>query len=82
MSLSVLEGLYVVKPGGISDWVYDVRINLDNQLAAVVGFTERQKEGALFWQVDDLLGIYKKYGYDIENRIKELARDFFIQNIE
>ena len=36
--LKVVNGKYVVPRGGISDWVYDVYVELDGQLVAVVGF--------------------------------------------
>ena len=49
--LKAVEGKYGSK-GGIVDWVYDVYVELDGKLVAVVGFSKRQKEGALFWQVD------------------------------
>ena len=52
IGLKAVDGKYVV-PGGITDWVYDVYIELDGQLVAVVGFSERQTQGALFWQVDN-----------------------------
>jgi len=68
-----MSGYYVVN---ISDsWVYDVDIYLagNDEKIAVVGFTPRQIEGALFWQVDieevinnnyssaDILDVARKY---------------------
>tara|TARA_B100000963_G_C22582125_1_gene651335 strand:+ start:501 stop:767 length:267 start_codon:yes stop_codon:yes gene_type:complete len=77
--LKVVNGKYVVPRGGISDWVYDVYVELDGQLVAVVGFTERQTKGALFWQVDNdkILDICSNKGNRIEEEIRELARKYF-----
>ena len=75
--LKAVEGKYVVPKGGIVDWVYDVNVELDGKLVAVVGFSERQTEGALFWQVDYdvIMGICNR----IEVEIKDVARKYFEQ---
>ena len=77
--LKVVNGKYVVPRGGISDWVYDVYVELDEELIAVVGFTERQTKGALFWQVynDKIQEIFSNKGNRIEDEIRELAREYF-----
>jgi len=79
--LKAIAGKYVVPKGGIVDWVYDVYVELDGILVAVVGFSERQKEGALFWQVDYdvILGICDDMGNRIEVEIKDVARKYFEQ---
>ena len=68
--------------GGITDWVYDVYMELDGQLVAVVGFSERQTKGALFWQVDNdkILEICNDMGNMIEVEIQDIAREYFNQH--
>ena len=79
--LKAIEGKYVVPKGGIVDWVYDVYVELDGILLAVVGFSKTQIEGALFWQVDYdvIMDICKNTGYRIEGEIKDVARKYFEQ---
>ena len=82
IGLKVVDGKYVVPKGGITDWVYDVYIELDGQLVAVVGFSERQTQGALFWQVDNdkILEICNDMGNRIEVEIQDVAREYFTQH--
>ena len=82
IGLQAIEGKYVVPKGGITDWVYDVYMELDGQLVAVVGFSERQTKGALFWQVDNdkILEICNDMGNMIEVEIRDMARDYFNQH--
>ena len=82
IGLKAVDGKYVVPKGGITDWVYDVYIELDGQLVAVVGFSERQTQGALFWQVDNdkILGICNDMGNRIEVEIQDVAREYFTQH--
>ena len=79
IGLKAVEGKYVVPKGGISDWVYDVYVELDGALVAVVGFSERQTKGALFWQVDNdkILEICNDMGNRIEVEIQDIAREYF-----
>ena len=79
IGLKAVKGKYVVPKGGISDWVYDVYMELDGQLVAVVGFSERQTKGALFWQVDNdkILEICNDMGNRIEVEIQDIAREYF-----
>ena len=60
-------------------WVYDVYVELDGILVAVVGFSERQTKGALFWQVDNdkILEICDDMGNRIEVEIQDIAREYF-----
>lgn len=67
------KGSYVVKTP--DTWVYDVEMYDEEILVAVVGFTERQKEGAVFWQ----LRPEKCIQYDCD-MIKCLARNYFLTN--
>ena len=82
MGLRAVDGKYVVPKGGISDWVYDVYVELDGILVAVVGFSERQTKGALFWQVDNdkILEICDDMGNRIEVEIQDIAREYFNQH--
>tara|TARA_B100000925_G_C21567775_1_gene286471 strand:+ start:203 stop:463 length:261 start_codon:yes stop_codon:yes gene_type:complete len=82
IGLKAVDGKYVVPKGGITDWVYDVYIELDGQLVAVVGFSERQTQGALFWQVDNdkILEICNDMGNRIEVEIQDVAREYFTQH--
>ena len=82
IGLKAVDGKYVVPKGGITDWVYDVYIQLDGQLVAVVGFSERQTQGALFWQVDNdkILEICNDMGNRIEVEIQDVAREYFTQH--
>ena len=82
IGLKAVEGKYVVPKGGISDWVYDVYVELDGILVAVVGFSERQTKGALFWQVDNdkILEICDDMGNRIEVEIQDIAREYFNQH--
>jgi hypothetical protein len=82
IGLKAVEGKYVVPKGGISDWVYDVYMELDGQLVAVVGFSERQTKGALFWQVDNdkIMEICNDMGNMIEVEIQNMAKDYFSKN--
>ena len=82
IGLKAVEGKYVVPKGGISDWVYDVYVELDGVLVAVVGFSERQTKGALFWQVDNdkILEICDDMGNRIEVEIQDIAREYFNQH--
>ena len=79
IGLRAVDGKYVVPKGGISDWVYDVYVELDGILVAVVGFSERQTKGALFWQVDNdkILEICNDMGNRIEVEIQDIAREYF-----
>ena len=79
IGLRAVDGKYVVPKGGISDWVYDVYVELDGGLVAVVGFSERQTKGALFWQVDNdkILEICDDMGNRIEVEIQDIAREYF-----
>ena len=79
IGLRAVDGKYVVPKGGISDWVYDVYVELDGILVAVVGFSERQTKGALFWQVDNdkILEICDDMGNRIELEIQDIAREYF-----
>jgi hypothetical protein len=82
IGLKAVEGKYVVPKGGISDWVYDVYMELDGQLVAVVGFSERQTKGALFWQIDNdkIMEICNDMGNMIEVEIQNMAKDYFSKN--
>ena len=82
IGFKAVDGKYVVPKGGITDWVYDVYIELDGQLVAVVGFSERQTQGALFWQVDNdrILEICNDMGNRIEVEIQDVAREYFTQH--
>ena len=82
IGLRAVDGKYVVPKGGISDWVYDVYVELDGILVAVVGFSERQTKGALFWQVDNdkILEICDDMGNRIEVEIQDIAREYFNQH--
>jgi hypothetical protein len=82
IGLKAVDGKYVVPKGGITDWVYDVYIELDGQMVAVVGFSERQTQGALFWQVeyDKILEICNDMGNRIEVEIQNVAREYFTQH--
>ena len=68
--------------GGISDWVYDVYVELDGILVAVVGFSKDKLMGALFWQVDNdkILEICDDMGNRIEVEIQDIAREYFNQH--
>jgi len=82
IGLRAVDGKYVVPKGGISDWIYDVYVELDGQLVAVVGFSERQTKGALFWQVDNdkILEICNDMGNRIEVEIQDFAREYFSEH--
>ena len=64
-------GYYVVESN--DTWVYDVDIFLGDELIAVVGFSPRQKTGALYWQAEFKNII--EFNYSSE-RILEIARDY------
>ena len=82
IGLCVSSGKYVVPRTPLSDWVYDVSVELDGQLVAVVGFTEKQTDGALFWQLDyeQILDIFKDMGHQVDLQIKNLAKQYFIKH--
>ena len=65
------SGYYVVNTK--DSWVYDVDVYEGNKKIAVVGFTDRQEEGALFWQCDFNVIIENNYS---PNKILEVARDY------
>tara|TARA_B100000768_G_C11280757_1_gene378465 strand:+ start:3652 stop:3897 length:246 start_codon:yes stop_codon:yes gene_type:complete len=71
--ITASKGKYVVPKNSIVGWVYDIDILLDNKLIAVVGFSEKQTEGAIFWQIE-----YDSYIWGIENEIKKIAKDYLI----
>ena len=65
----------------VTPTTYDISIYDNNKLIAIVGFNSKQKEGALFWQLQkktpyghtaDWDEIFK---YD-SNEIKHLAREY------
>ena len=80
----VSGGQYVVPKYGIFDWVYDVYIKLNNKEVAVVGFTEKQTTGALFWQIDNtiIMELYNTYGNRIEEQLQDIAREYFLKEME
>ena len=82
IGLHVSSGKYVVPKTPTSDWVYDVSVELDGRLVAVVGFTEKQTNGALFWQLDyeQILDIFKDMGHQVDLEIKNLAKQYFINH--
>ena len=84
IGLKAVEGKYVVPKGGISDWVYDVYIELNNKEVAVVGFTEKQTTGALFWQIDNtvIMEFFNTYGNRIEEQLQDIAREYFLKEME
>ena len=65
------SGHYVVNTK--DSWVYDVDVYEGNKKIAVVGFTNKQEEGALFWQCDIDILIENNYSPD---KILEVARDY------
>lgn len=65
------SGYYVVNTK--DSWVYDVDVYEGNKKIAVVGFTDKQEEGALFWQCDFNVIIEKNYN---NHKILEVARDY------
>ena len=77
MSFKAVSGNYVVN--NEDTWVYDVDIYLDNspEKKAVVGFSPKQLEGALFWQcsIDEV--IRERYNPDL---ITKLAREYRDKN--
>lgn len=80
----VSGGQYVVPRHDIYNWVYDVYIELNNKEVAVVGFTENQTTGALFWQIDNtvIMDLYNTYGNRIEEQLQDIAREYFLQEME
>ena len=68
-------GRYVVPRKSIVNWVYDVDIVFDNKLIAVVGFSDNQTEGAIFWQIE-----YDTFIWGLENEIKKVGKQYFIDN--
>ena len=77
MSFKATSGKYVVNNKDI--WVYDVDIYFDKENStekkAVVGFSRRQTNGALFWQCDMTEVIKEKYESNRKTILK-LAREF------
>jgi len=71
--LEAKKGTYVVKTD--DQWVYDVEVYSNGDLIAVVGFSENQKDGAIFWQVP-----LEKRLYDDICNIKITARNYFIEH--
>ena len=71
----VLSGKYIIQKNNICGWVYDVSINYNNKIIAVIGFSEKQIEGALFRQVS--FEEFKEYD---EKKIKKLSKDYFTKN--
>tara|TARA_Y100000590_G_scaffold179768_1_gene204920 strand:+ start:15988 stop:16209 length:222 start_codon:yes stop_codon:yes gene_type:complete len=71
--LKAKKGYYVVKTE--DQWVYDVEVYSNDDLIAVVGFTQKQKEGAVFWQVP----LEKPLNYDYKH-IQFIARTHFENN--
>lgn len=65
------KGSYVVKTE--DTWVYDVEIFDDETLIAVVGFTQTQKEGAVFWQIS----LEKSINYDYQ-MVQCIGRNYFL----
>tara|TARA_B100001093_G_scaffold447940_1_gene453194 strand:+ start:646 stop:933 length:288 start_codon:yes stop_codon:yes gene_type:complete len=65
------SGYYVVNTN--DSWVYDVDVYEGNKKIAVVGFTNKQEEGALFWQCDIDILIENNYSPD---KILEVAREY------
>ena len=65
------SGYYVVNTG--DSWVYDVDVYEGNKKIAVVGFADRQVEGALFWQCGFDILIEKNYSND---KVLEVAREY------
>lgn len=65
------SGYYVVNTA--DSWVYDVDVYEGNKKIAVVGFTDRQEEGALFWQCDFDILIEKNYSND---KVLKVAREY------
>ena len=82
MGFRISSGKYVVPKTPKSDWVYDVSVELDGKLVAVVGFTEKQTDGAIFWQLDyeQILNIFKDMGKQVDLEIKNLAKQYFINH--
>ena len=66
------NGKYVVSKNSIVGWVYDIDISLNNKVIAVVGFLEKQTEGAIFWQIK-----YDRFIWSMANEIKKVAKDYF-----
>jgi hypothetical protein len=75
--ISIISGEYVVPKGGVCDWVYDVKVSMNDKLIAVVGFSEIQVKGAIFWQLN-MEETLKLMGHTLE--IQELAREYLLQN--
>jgi len=71
--LEAKKGTYVVKTD--DQWVYDVEVYSNGDLIAVVGFSENQKDGAVFWQVP----MEKTLIYDYKH-IQFIARHYFIEH--
>ena len=71
MSYTAVGGRYVVNT--MESWVYDIDIYFDKKKIAVVGFTPRQLDGALFWQIgyDDII-----QGNYSQSKILEVAREY------
>ena len=80
----VSGGRYVVPRDWYSNWVYDVYIELNNKEVAVVGFTENQTTGALFWQIDNtvIMEFFNTYGNRIEEQLQDIAREYFLEEME
>lgn len=72
VNLHIDNGQYVV-PRSRDEWVYDVLVK-DNtgKDICTVGFTENQKEGALFF---NNFGDVDKY-YNEQDTIKKIAKDY------
>jgi hypothetical protein len=74
------SGEFVVPRNNI-DWVYDVKIKdaVTKEVIAVVGFSSKQKDGAVFWQRNNgpFDETYKNVIYN-EIDIKEMAKNYAI----
>ena len=77
MSFQAVSGEYVAN--NLDTWVYDVYICINDDVSglskrkAVVGFTPRQTNGALFWQCNIEEVIKNNYETD---KILEIAREY------